>query len=174
MTDVLAAAGRLLQDAIAPDWVSVFISVLALGVAGYGLYLRWCDRRPSLRIKAAIGVRDTSEYDPTRDTFFNHQNHRAVVATLMNHGTLPVTVTTAALRPLFAAACPVDLSWSLRGSREPTLSGNSSAEVHAIATDFLRDANPLTKLLGVCRLELRDHMGRTWASNYVRITPRSG
>lgn len=158
-------------SATAPDWISVSIALLALGLSAFSLYLQWRDKRPYLKLRAKLGQRFRQlSYDPATDQPHG-ENQPAIVVGIQNVGDRPITLLYGVVRPLIGHGRQVELVRDC-GPRE--IARDSSREWHAFIRDVLDGIGAASHWVGLYRLEVRDDMGRRWCSQYFRIRPDGG
>lgn len=147
---------------------SAGIAALALA---HQVYLGWAKGRPSLRIRATTGRESTPGiYQEETDTFLHPEDHLAIKAKLSNTGEKPVTIAEALIHPLFGPAHTIELRRPY--NRTNRLDGHSSEGVWSSLTDIAARLWRIDRLVGIYRLEVRDHAGQSWRSNYVRVGMR--
>lgn len=142
-------------------------AVAAVGLSALSLYLQWRERRPDVRLRAAIELRPRRvSYDPTQDTM-ETVDTPAIVTTARNVGTLAVTFEEGWLRRPWNPRCGARVLSRYKLAPH-TLAPNPAIELHA-CLDPLRPGGFFATAVPFVRLEMRDQLGRRWTTNYVCI-----
>jgi len=144
-------------------WIATTVSVVAILLSGYGLYLQRRDRQPRLRVRALLGTRDRGGYVTVRDEWIPGKEVPALLVQLHNIGDRAVRVQDVRLVSLFGRRVAVD--W--RGTPY-TIDGNARSDLFAYVDEITTRIG--ARLLSrVVRVEVEDEMGRRWRNLWFRI-----
>lgn len=150
------------------EWITMTVAVCALLLSAYkayNIYLQRRDKGPRLRLRAHVDHHhDFSMSQDPETGVVTCEKDSAVVVKLENIGEREYTLKDFAFKPLlrkrFAITAPV----------RAKLAPESRTEAAFRARDLLsaQTGKPKSSLVG--RIEVRDHMGRRFRSQFLMVT----
>jgi hypothetical protein len=141
--------------------------MLALGLAGWSLYLQRRDRRPRLTFGVHKERWTPRTYIPETGHFAYHDPEWALRIAIRNVGDRRIQIERVAARWIWGAGSIVTLQWEETREIEPDAMSGGILPFK----EFPGPASPLERLLPIYRVDFLDHLGRVWVSGFRWIPP---